>query len=62
MRLKGIIKKIRWMIEHQEDLENIINKQNELKTSQQDKNFSIGGVPDFQRDYVSKLLSDDQKK
>lgn len=50
MKLKEKIKKIRWLIEHQKELEKL------LETPKENSEFSIGGVPDFQKEYVQDLL------
>lgn len=48
-----MIKKLIWLIKHQEEIEKII-KQPKKK---EEKNYSIAGVPDFQKEYVNDLLS-----
>ena len=50
MKLKEKIKKIRWLIEHQKELEKL------LETPKEDSGYSIGGVPSFQKEYVQDLL------
>lgn len=54
--MKKIIKKFKWLIEHQEEIENlIINKKptNDLN----DGTFSLAGVPEYQKKYIEGLLS-----
>lgn len=48
-----MIKKLIWLVKNQEKIKEAIEKPEKKK----DKNYSIAGVPDFQKDYVNDLLS-----
>lgn len=47
------IKKLIWLIKNQEKIEMLLTN----KTKKLEKDYSIAGVPDFQRDYIDDLLS-----
>lgn len=47
------IKKLIWLIKNQEKIEMLLTN----KTKKSEKDYSIAGVPDFQRDYIDDLLS-----
>lgn len=49
-----MIKKLIWLIKNQEKIEKLLTKPNKSKN---DDNYSIDGVPDFQKEYVSDLLN-----
>lgn len=46
------IKKLIWLIKHQEEIENILKKR-----ATNDKDYSVAGVPEFQKGYIDDLLS-----
>lgn len=49
-----MIKKLIWLIKHQEEIAKAIKK---LEKKNNDKSYSIAGVPEFQKEYVNDLLS-----
>lgn len=53
-----MIKKLIWLIKHQEELKKLLSKS---ETKKDDKNFSTDGVPDFQKEYVEDLLNGNKK-
>lgn len=53
--MRALIKKLKWLIKHQEELELLLSKK---VTPMEDTGYSISGVPDFQREYVDKILRD----
>jgi hypothetical protein len=53
MKIKEKIKNIKWLIENKKEIEGLISK----KKTQDD--FALGGVPEFQKDYIAKLLKED---
>jgi hypothetical protein len=55
MKLKEKIKNIKWLIEHKKDLEKIV------KSNTKTKDYAIGGVPSFQKEYVSEILKEIEK-
>lgn len=48
-------KKLLWLVKNQEKIDSLINK----KSS--DKNYSLVGVPEYQQQYVTDILEDDNK-
>ena len=57
-----MIKDLIWLIKHKKEIENIIenygNTENVEKSDKnEDKKYSIAGVPDFQKQYVNDLLN-----
>ena len=53
-----MIKKLIWLIKNQEKIQKLLEKP---VKNEKDENFSIAGVPDFQKDYVSDLLNGNLK-
>ena len=53
-----MIKKLIWLIKNQEKIQKLLEKP--VKNEKED-NFSIDGVPDFQKEYVSDLLNGNLK-
>lgn len=47
-------KKLKWLVQHQEEIEKLLTKKETKKAS---KNYSLLGVPKNQMEYVNKLLS-----
>lgn len=47
------IKKLIWLIKNQEKIELLLTD----KAKKSEKDYSIAGVPDFQRSYIDDLLS-----
>lgn len=52
MKMREKIKKIKWLLEHQKEIEDLLKNVDKAKTS----DFSVGGVPEFQKEYVQELL------
>ena len=53
-----MIKKLRWLIKHADEIKEMLNKSEEpITESEKETNYSIAGVPDFQKDYVNDLLN-----
>ena len=46
-------KQLEWLIAHQEELETTIAK----NRAESDKNYSIAGVPEYQKKYIEDLMS-----
>ena len=57
MKLKEKIDNIKWLIEHKKDIEKLITK----KKNTNSKDYAIGGVPSFQKEYVSEILKEIDK-
>lgn len=53
--MRELIRKLKWLLKNQEQLELLLSKKVEPL---EDKGYSISGVPDFQREYVDKILRD----
>jgi len=51
-----MIKKLIWLLKNQEKIKDLLEKPNKKEES-----YSIEGVPDFQKDYVSDLLNGNLK-
>ena len=46
-----MIKKLIWLIKHQEEIAKIIKN-----PKKKEENYSTAGVPEYQKDYVEELL------
>lgn len=51
-----MIKKLMWLVKHQEEIEKMLTKP-KVKKIEEEKAYSIAGVPEFQKEYVKDLLS-----
>lgn len=49
-----ILKKIKWFLDNQAKIEALLTEKS--TPAPQEKNYSLGGVPDFQKDYVNEIL------
>lgn len=49
-----ILKKIKWFLDNQAKIEALLIEKS--TSAPQEKNYSLGGVPDFQKDYVNEIL------
>lgn len=54
MRIVQNIKKIKWFLQNQEEIEKFLAEKD--KKSDKNDDFSFAGVPDFQKEYVIELL------
>ena len=54
-----MIKKLIWLLKNQEKIKALLEKP--VPSKQKEDNFSIDGVPDFQKEYVSDLLNGNLK-
>ena len=52
-----MIKKLMWLIKHQEEIEESLKKPKKVEKPKEENNYSIAGVPDFQKQYVEDILS-----
>lgn len=61
--IKAILnsKQLEWLIDHQRDIENMIELKKGKSGTISDKSFSVAGVPDFQKDYVNRFLDETKK-
>lgn len=61
--IKAILnsKQLEWLIDHQKDIENMIESKRNKPGMISDKSFSVAGVPDFQKDYVNRFLDETKK-
>lgn len=61
--IKAILnsKQLEWLIDHQSDIENMIELKKGKSGTTSDKSFSVAGVPDFQKDYVNRFLDETKK-
>ena len=50
-------RKLKWLINNQEKLKKLLETTNE-EPKKEDKSYSLQGVPDYQLDYVKKLLAE----
>lgn len=50
-------RKLKWLINNQEKLKKLLETANE-EPKKEDKSYSLQGVPDYQLDYVKKLLAE----
>lgn len=48
------LKKLIWLIKNQEKIEKLLEK----TPKKGEKNFSLAGVPEFQKDYVASILKE----
>lgn len=55
-----MIKKLLWLIKHKEEIEELLNKKEDIKKS--NEKFSLQGVPDYQLDYINDILGEDKTK
>lgn len=46
-------KKLRWLIKHQEEIENLLTKKNKMD----DKKYSLAGVPEYQKEYIKEKMA-----
>lgn len=49
-----MIKKLIWLIKHQKDIEKLIEK----GPKEEDKKFSLAGVPEYQLNYINDILEE----
>lgn len=52
-------KKLIWLVKNQETIEKLI-KEGKSKKAKEEKGYALGGVPEFQKDYVTKVLENKQ--
>lgn len=52
-----MMKKLIWLIKNQEKIEKLLSKDSP-KEIKETEDFSTAGVPDFQKEYVEKLLKE----
>lgn len=57
-----MIKNLMWLIKHKEEIEKMLEKPKKVEKPKEEKNYSIAGVPDFQKEYVNDLLNDRLKE
>lgn len=50
-------RKLKWLINNQEKIEKLLEMSKE-KPKNEDKSYSVQGVPEYQLDYVNKLLAE----
>lgn len=50
-------RKLKWLIYNQEKIEKLLETSKE-KPKKEDKSYSVQGVPEYQLDYVNKLLAE----
>ena len=55
-----MIKKLIWLIKNQEQIEKLL-KEGIPKKDNKGNDFSIAGVPEFQKEYVNDLLKSENK-
>lgn len=51
------IKMLKWLIKNKEILEKIVEKQDKINN---EKSFSLQGVPDFQLEYINDMLKNEK--
>lgn len=57
MKMRDKIKKLKWLLEHKNDIEKLIDKMNKEEVkSKKEKNYSLAGVPDYQLSYINDIL------
>ena len=53
-----MIKKFIWLIKNQDKIKEAVTMLEKMEEKpKKKKNYALGGVPDFQKDYVNELLS-----
>ena len=50
-------RKLKWLINNQEKIKKLLETANE-EPKKEDESYSLQGVPDYQLDYVKKLLAE----
>ena len=50
-------KQLEWLIIHQEELKTVLEKTITKNKAESDKNYSIAGVPEYQKQYIEDLMS-----
>ena len=50
-------RKLKWLIKNQENLKKLLETGNK-EPKKEDESYSLQGVPDYQLDYVKKLLAE----
>jgi hypothetical protein len=55
-----LIKDLKWLSQNKEKLKELLDKQNKQKNN--DKNYSLAGVPEYQLDYINDILEADENK
>lgn len=48
---------LEWLIIHQEELKTVLEKTITKNKAESDKNYSIAGVPEYQKKYIEDLMS-----
>lgn len=51
-----MLKKLIWLIKHQKEIEELLAK----KSINEEENYSLKGVPEYQMEYINKLLSSEK--
>jgi hypothetical protein len=50
------IKKLKWLINNADKIENLLNESDKKKSIKKEKNYDLSGVPDYQLDYINDIL------
>ena len=58
-----MIKKLKWLINHQNELKELLEKQTVVvKKETKEQTYSLAGVPEYQLKYIDDKLKDDSVK
>lgn len=57
-----MIKKLKWLIKNQEEIQKMLEEKEKPKVTREDKNYSLAGVPEYQLNYINDILEADKNK
>ena len=57
-----MIKKLKWLIKNQEEIQKMLEEKDKPKVTREDKNYSLAGVPEYQLNYINDILEADKNK
>ena len=58
-----MIKKLRWLIKHQKEIEALLNAKEQIDDKKEkEQRYSLAGVPEYQLQYIDDILKDDKVK
>lgn len=58
-----MMKKLRWLIKHQKEIEELLNTKEQMtKEPEKEQRYSLAGVPEYQLQYIDDILKDDKVK
>ena len=60
--MRKFLKKLKWLIKNQEEIKKLIESQKESPKTENTKNYSLAGVPEYQLNYINDILEADKNK